>query len=63
MQGLKVKHVRQLCLEQLKSMSEEELVESLEDSQPSAPALNVDTTVFRLLESEAGREDGERVNC
>ena len=59
MQGLKIKHIRQLCLEQLKGMTEEDIAESLEDTQTSVESLNVDATVLKFLGSEATGEDGE----
>ena len=48
MQGLKVKQVKQLCLDQLKGMSTEDILDTL-DPQSAVKRINLDATVFELL--------------
>ena len=48
LQGLKVKQVKQLCLDQLKNMSTEDILDTL-DPQNSVKRINLDATVFELL--------------
>lgn len=60
-QGLKMRQVRQLCLDQLKNMLTDDVIEIVDPQSSKNTSLNLDATVFELLgpENEPGKkEDG-----
>ena len=58
-QGLRLKHVKQLCLEQLRRMSKEEIVQIIEPRDQSRE-LNLDAAVFELMgeQDSSGKTSG-----
>lgn len=51
LQGLRMKQVKQLCLDQLKNMSQEDITEVL-DPKSSIKPINLDAAVFELLDPQ-----------
>ena len=62
MQGLKLRQLRQMCLEQLQAMSPGDITDCIEPPHTSSNTLNLDAAVFELLgdpDTPAGEESGE----